>query len=40
MRGAVLMSEKIGWDKYEIALLIDACEKVADSMEDIIMKNS
>ncbi len=28
------MSEKIGWDKYEIALLIDACEKVALGKND------
>lgn len=28
------MSEKIGWDKYEIALLIDACEKVTLGKND------
>ena len=24
------MAERIGWDKFEIALLIDACERATD----------
>lgn len=28
------MSERIGWDKYEIALLIDACERVLSGQDE------
>lgn len=28
--GDMCMAERIGWDKYEIALLIDACERVVN----------
>lgn len=28
------MAVRIGWDKYEVALLIDACNKIRDKKID------